>query len=97
MFKQGQINSVAVAAARPHLDETTSIGLWYVLLVASRLNIEAHAGGNEPVTVLLIQGLLLTIFVKHGKVEMKAEHCCIEANRVTVEEKCSTSRDEQLV
>jgi len=62
MFKQGRIDDGAVAGARLHLDAKTSMSLRYVLLAASRLIVDPQAGRNEPPTVLLNKGSLVTIF-----------------------------------
>ena len=42
-------------------DATISSGLWYVLLVTSRQITDAQASRNQRATVLLVNGLLVTI------------------------------------
>jgi len=60
MFEQDQINASAAAGARASRDDCIS-GLRYALLMASRQIIDAQAGRNEPSTVLLVKGSLVTI------------------------------------
>jgi len=42
-------------------DAPISLGLWYVLLVTSRQIADAQASRNQRTTVLLVNGLLVTI------------------------------------
>lgn len=39
------------------------MGSWYVLLLPSRVAIDAEAGVQKPATVLLVKGLLVTTLV----------------------------------
>jgi len=42
-------------------DATMSSGLWYVLFVTSRQTTDAQASRNQRATVLLVNGLLVTV------------------------------------
>jgi len=62
IVEQDRIDAGAVSGVHAHLYSKASMSLWYVLLAASRLIIDAEAGRNEPATVLLVNGPLVTAF-----------------------------------
>jgi len=59
---EGRIDAGAVEDVHPRLDAMVSMSLRYVFLAASRLVVDSQAGRNEPPTVFLIKGSLVTIF-----------------------------------